>query len=180
MNSSEAHPENSPDEMVEEVDMLGNVLRLVSRRQMRAERLGHRSVFIAVMSESGDLLVHRRAETKDLWPGWWDVAVGGVIAPDETDDAAARRELTEELGVQGVALERLGTGAYEDDQVRLVATMYLCHTEGPFSFADKEIIEAHWVSHAELPVWLQAKSFLPDSVALVLPLIRGVTPREWA
>ncbi len=175
MNSSEAHPENSPNEMVEEVDMLGNVLRLVTRRQMRAERLGHRSVFIAVVSESGDLLVHRRAETKDLWPGWWDVAVGGVIAPGETDDVAAHRELAEELGVEGVQLEKLGTGAYEDSAVRLVATIYLCRSDGPFSFADAEITEAHWVSPVELPEWLRAQPFLPDSVALVLPLIPGAT-----
>jgi len=82
MNSSAAaHPDNSPDEMVEEIDLAGNVLQLVTRRKMRAEQLCHRSVFIAVMSEKGDLLVHKRAETKDIWPGWWDVAVGGVVAP---------------------------------------------------------------------------------------------------
>ena len=61
-----ARPENSPPEMVEEVDAAGNVLRLVSRREMRAEGLRHRSVFIAVMSEAGQILVHRRAETKDV------------------------------------------------------------------------------------------------------------------
>ncbi len=78
-----ARPENSPPEMVEEVDAAGNVLRLVSRREMRAEGLRHRSVFIAVMSEAGQILVHRRAETKDVWPGWWDLAVGGVCCRRE-------------------------------------------------------------------------------------------------
>ena len=48
-NGTVAHPENSPQEMVEEVDAAGNVLRLVSRREMRAEGLRHRSVFVAVM-----------------------------------------------------------------------------------------------------------------------------------
>ena len=48
-NRMAARPENSPPEMVEEVDAAGNVLRLVSRREMRAEGLRHRSVFIAVM-----------------------------------------------------------------------------------------------------------------------------------
>ena len=98
---SAAHPANSPHEMVEEVDRLGNVLRLVPRRQMRAESLRHRSVFIAVVSEDGDILVHRRADTKDVWPGWWDVAVGGVCGPDEDWDMAAVRELGEELGIEG-------------------------------------------------------------------------------
>jgi isopentenyldiphosphate isomerase len=121
------------------------------------------------MSEKGDILVHKRAETKDIWPGWWDVAVGGVVSPGETWVDAAVRELHEELGIEGGALEFLGIGAYRDSDVQLVAATFLCRTEGPFAFADGEITEAHWVSQAEIPVWLQGKQFLPDSVALVLP-----------
>lgn len=170
MNSlAAAHPNNSPDEIVEEVDLAGNVLSLVPRRRMRAEQLCHRSVFIAVMSEKGDLLVHQRAESKDIWPGWWDVAVGGVVAPGESWEAAALRELREELGIEGALLEFLGTGAYRDKDVQLVAATFLCRTEGPFIFSDGEITQAHWVGHGELSVWLQAKPFLPDTMAMVLP-----------
>ena len=174
-----AHPEKSPDETVEHVDRAGNVLSLVSRREMRARALRHRSVFVAVVSEKGDLLVHQRADTKDVWPGWWDVAVGGVCQPDEQWDAAAVRELAEELGVEGAVIEELGGGAYDDPQVRLVARVFQCRTDGPFRFADGEITRAHWVSLAEFPEWLGARDFLPDSLALVLPLLRGfgtVTP----
>ena len=168
-NRTDARPENSPPETVEEVDAAGNVLRLVSRREMRAEGLRHRSVFIAVMSEAGQILVHRRAETKDVWPGWWDLAVGGVLSPGESFEDGARREVAEELGLAGASLEPLGTGAYSDATVSLLAGCFVCRTEGPFTFADGEITEAHWVSQEELPVWLGAKPFLPDSVALVLP-----------
>ena len=59
------------------------------------------------------------------------------------------------------------------DQVKLVAHVYECRTDGPFRFADGEITEAHWVSPAEFPNWLGAKQFLPDSLALVLPRLRG-------
>ena len=164
-----AHPENSPDELVEEVDASGTVLRLVTRREMRANSLWHRSVFIAVLSESGQILVHKRAESKDVWPGCWDVAVGGVLQPGEQWESAALRELSEELGITGVKVEPLGTGVYVDGDVKLVAACFVCRTEGPFTFADGEITEAHWVHLDELFVWLKAKKFLPDSVALVLP-----------
>lgn len=170
---SAAHPENSPDETVEEVDRRGNVIRLVSRREMRAQALRHRSVFIAVVSENGDLLVHQRATTKDVWPGWWDVAVGGVCGPGEDWAAAAAREMSEELGIENAVLSEIGSGAYDDEQVRLVAHVFLCRTDGPFTFADGEITQAHWVSRAEFPNWLGAKDFLPDSLALVLPVLDG-------
>ncbi len=166
-----AHPENSPDEFVEEVDSLGTVLRLVTRRQMRAEALWHRAVFIAVRSSTGQLLIHRRAMTKDVWPGWWDVAVGGVVSPGESWEQAAERELAEELGVSGVALRPLGTGAYRDDEVKLVAACFEAITDGPFVFSDGEILETQWVALKDLIDQMSQNSFLPDSIALVLPRI---------
>ena len=166
-----AHPENSPDEMVEEVDPIGNVLRLVTRRQMRAEALWHRAVFIAARSRAGELLVHRRAESKDVWPGWWDVAVGGVVAPGETWEVAALRELSEELGVSGVELRSLGTGAYRDSEVKLVAACFEAITDGPFAYSDGEITETQWVATGEVRARIGQDSFLPDSLALILPRI---------
>lgn len=166
-----AHPENSPNEMVEEVDSTGNVLRLVTRRQMRAEALWHRAVFIAVRSGAGELLVHRRALTKDVWPGWWDVAVGGVVSPGESWEVAALRELSEELGVSGVELRPLGTGAYRDGEVKLVAACFEAFSDGPFTYSDGEITETQWVTSGEVRDRIGKDSFLPDSLALILPRI---------
>ena len=170
------NPSRSPDETVEEVDRDGTVLRLVSRAEMRAQRLRHRSVFVAVVSLSGDLLVHRRSMTKDIWPGWWDVAVGGVVAVGEDYESAAARELAEEVGVVGATLEFLGSGAFDDRDVSLVAHCFLCRSDGPFEFADGEVTATEWVSPDGLLAWLGTHRVLPDSVALVLPRIVG----EWS
>ena len=171
MSESAVYPANSPQEDVEEVDRAGNVIRVISRREMRSTVARHRAVFIAVVSSRGELLVHRRALTKDIWPGWWDVAVGGVMAPGESTDAAASRELQEELGLAGVSLQPLATGGYEDKDVRLLSATYLCRHDGPFPFSDGEVIESEWVPLVGLLEWLETNQVLPDSRALVLPFL---------
>lgn len=171
MSESAAYPANSPHEEVEEVDRAGNVIRVISRKEMRTTVARHRAVFIAVLSSSGQLLVHQRALTKDIWPGWWDVAVGGVMAPGEDAETAAQRELQEELGISGVTLTPLATGGYEDSNVRLLSAAFLCYHDGPFTFADGEVIDSAWVPREEILDWLSKHSVLPDSCALVLPFL---------
>ncbi len=162
------------DELVEVVDAEGSVLRVVRRAEMRAQRLRHRTVAIAVIGGDGRLLVHRRDDDKDVWPSRWDLAAGGVVAVDESWDAAAGRELAEELGVNGVDLEPLGSQSYEDDDVAELSHAYLARSDGPFHFADGEVAEARFVTRAELDALRASEPFCPDSVAIVWPLVAAL------
>jgi isopentenyldiphosphate isomerase len=158
------------DEMVAEVDERDVVVRVVSRARMRAERLMHRAVFIAVIDSAGRLLVHRRSDDKDVWPGWWDMAVGGVVAAEEDYADAAVREVREEIGVQSVPME-IGRGMFIDDSVAVQGRCYVVRHDGPFVFADGEVVEARFVTAAEFASLRGEVPFLPDSLALLLPLI---------
>lgn len=143
-------------------------MRVVTRAEMRAQRLRHRCVYVAVLWE-GRLLVHRRADTKDVFPGWWDIAAGGVVGAGEPWDDAARRELAEELGVAGVPLEPLGGVASHDDEwCRVVGRAYAVEHPGPFTFADGEVVEARWATRAEVDA---LDPVCTDSRAVVLPLV---------
>lgn len=160
------------DQLVEIVNEAGVVERIVTRREMRADRLRHRSVFVAVMDDRNRLLVHRRSPHKDVWPGWCDVAVGGVVAVGEDFETAARREVFEEIGLVDVDLEILDGGllqAYQDDQVSLVGRCFLVRGSGPFRFHDGEVVEAWWSTRQEFEA--SGERFLPDSVSLLLPLL---------
>jgi len=153
---------------VDVLDDLGNVIRTASRAEVRRDNLRHRTVFIAVLNDNDELLVHRRAEWKDVWPGLWDVAFGGVVDAGEAWEAAAVRELSEEAGVR-LELGYLGEDTYDDDQVRELARVYLARTAGPFTFDDGEVAEVAWVALTELRAWIAERSVCPDSVGVVLP-----------
>jgi isopentenyldiphosphate isomerase len=159
------------EELVDIVDDDDRVIATVPRARMRAERLQHRAVSIAVFGTDGRLLVHRRALDKDVWPGMWDLAAGGVVAAGEDYDEAARRELAEELGVHVPEMECLGEGRFRDDAVALIGRGYRCVHDGPFSFTDSEIAEVRWVNPAELERLMVTEHFVPDNVALMLPFL---------
>lgn len=159
------------EELVDIVDDDDNVIATVTRSEMRAGRLQHRSVGIAVISTDGRLLIHRRSDAKDIWPGWWDIAAGGVVASGETYEDAVQRELAEELGLVDVELECIGRSQYADDELATLCRGYRVVHDGPFTFADGEVAEARWVTFDELASMRATYRFVPDSVALLLPLI---------
>ncbi len=161
----------SETELVDIVDDDDRVVATVTRAEMRAGRMQHRAVSIAVMNSDRRLLVHRRAEDKDLWPGMWDMAAGGVVAAGESYEVAARRELAEELGVEVDDLQHLGEGRFVDESVALIGRGYLAVHNGPFTFTDGEIAEVRWVDAAELQLLMTRERFVPDNVELLLPHI---------
>jgi len=161
----------SETELVDIVDDDDRVVATVTRAQMRAGRLQHRAVSIAVMSSDRRLLVHRRSDDKDLWPSMWDMAAGGVVAAGESYDAAAHRELAEELGVEVEKFQYLGEGRFVDESVALIGRGYLAVHDGPFTFTDGEIAEVRWADADELQALMTRERFVPDNVQQLLPLL---------
>jgi 8-oxo-dGTP pyrophosphatase MutT (NUDIX family) len=162
---------STPDvgsELVDIVDEHDEVVAVVTRRRMRAERLRHRAVFIAVQGSDGRLLVHRRSLAKDVRPGAWDIAFGGVVASGEAYPTAAARELAEEIGVSGVELAEIGGGSFGDEYYLLIGRCYHVVHDGPFTFQDGEVIATRWVNRAELDELLDTEDVMHDSIALLL------------
>lgn len=163
------------EELIDLVDDDDHVVEVVTRAEARARgaAVRHRACYVAVLTSAGELVVHRRSDQKDVYPGWWDVCFGGVLGAGEGWDDAARRELGEEAGIE-VPLELVGIGRWEAPDAKLHGRVYLAHSDGPFSCPDGEVVEIDTVPLAELDVWLAAHDVCPDSVDLVVPrLPRG-------
>lgn len=160
------------EEHVEWVDDDGEIVEVVPRSRMRAENLLHRSVAVIVTTTDGRLVVQRRADDKDVYPGWWDIGAGGVVGAGELLPAAARRELAEELGVDAlpefVAVER-----FEDDRAREICAVYRVVHDGPFQPADGEAVEIRVVDPGQFAELSARVRFLPGSLAMLLPHLTG-------
>jgi isopentenyldiphosphate isomerase len=60
----------------------------------------HPTVHIWLYTDSGKVLLQKRAPEKETFPGLWDVSVAGHIQAGEESLEAAKREIKEEIGLQ--------------------------------------------------------------------------------
>ena len=163
------------EERLEVVDLGGNVLEVVPRSRVRAENLLHRTTFVIVRSSQGDVLVHRRADWKDLLPGWWDIAFGGAVGVGEPWEEAARRELAEEAGID-TPLQELGSYHYDGDESRELGRLYLTVSDGPFSHPDGEVAESRFVPLAELSAFIATHDVCRAALEVALPVLEADRP----
>lgn len=149
-------------EWVDIVDENNDVIAQASRQQMRAQRLRHRATYIVVHDGMGKILVQRRTETKDFYPGWLDATAGGVVQTGEHMLESARREAEEELGIAGVPFADHGLFYFDGDNCRVWGALFSCVTYGPFALQEGEVAEVCWMTPQE--VTARCDEFTPDSL----------------
>jgi isopentenyldiphosphate isomerase len=167
----------SNHELVDVIDEAGRTIGIVTRTEMRARRLPHRCAYILVFNRAGALFVHLRTSTKDVYPSHWDVTVGGVLAAGESFDAGARRELSEELGVNA-ELELLYPFSYADAATRVDGRVYRATHDGPFQLQPDEIVRGEFVPVGEIATRAAREPFCPDGLALLEAYARLTTTHD--
>ncbi|NMP29920.1 NUDIX hydrolase YfcD [Rahnella sp. SAP-1] len=155
-------PNTSACEWVDIVNEENEVIAQSSRQQMRAQNLRHRASYIVVHDGMGNILVQRRTETKDFYPGWLDATAGGVVQSGENMLDSARREAEEELGIAGVPFAEHGLFYFEENNCRVWGALFSCVSHGPFALQEEEIDEVRWMKPEEITA--RCDEFTPDSL----------------
>ncbi|MET4694145.1 NUDIX hydrolase YfcD [Endozoicomonas lisbonensis] len=137
--STEIRNQSSVEESVIVVDEHNHITGAVSRQQMRREKLCHRATYVFVFDSEGRVCVQERTMTKDLYPGFFDPATGGVVAEGEEYDEAAYRELEEELGISGVPLTAHCHFYFHNDDCRVWGKVYSCQYDGELTLQEDEV-----------------------------------------
>ncbi len=153
-------------ELVDLIDANDRVIGTATRREVRTRNLLHRGVGIICFNGRGEVHVHRRTETKDVFPGMYDMFVGGVVASGESYDGAARREIAEELGISGPRPERLFAHLYEGDRNRSLIQVYRVVWDGPIVHQEEEIAWGAWIPERDLERWAAEREIVPDGLSV--------------
>lgn len=150
------------DELVDVIDEDDRVVGVVPRPEMRARRLRHRVASILVFRSDGRLLVHRRTDTKDVFPGAFDCFVGGVVESGESYEEARDRELAEEMGIRNVAPVELFRHRYEGPDDRSITSVSAVIWDGEVVPQAEEIAWFAWEPVERVAERAEADTFVPD------------------
>ena len=92
--------QNDPDELLEVFDAAGRPTgRARARAAIHIDGDWHRAFHCWVVRGVDEIVMQRRALTKDTFPGLWDASAAGHWRFGETAEQAAR-EIAEELGLE--------------------------------------------------------------------------------
>lgn len=95
------------EELVDVVDEADRPIGVLSLAEAHRQGLYHRSVRVAVFDAAGRVYLQKRSKAKELYPGRLDLSATGHVRAGESREAAALRELREELGLRAERLRRV-------------------------------------------------------------------------
>jgi len=158
---------NPSQEIVIIVDERNNVTGSATRGEMRARRLPHRATYILVFNNCGDLFIQKRTETKDIYPGYYDVAAGGVVLAGESYEESALRELYEELGITGTVLASHFDHYHSDADNKVWGRIFSCVHDGPFVLQKEEVESGLFLPPRQVLSLSSKEPFTPDGIEIL-------------
>lgn len=137
--------------------------RTAERHEPKAEGEYRTVVHVALFDSGGRMLIQQRAPQKFIYPGQWDLTIGGGVDAGETSRQGAEREMWEELGY---SLDLTGVrpsvtvnfdGGFDDfylvvrDDVNLAA----------LRLQEDEVSEVRWATESEVLNMVDGGEFIP-------------------
>ena len=148
-------------EYLDVVDELGNPTgQIVERKEAHKKGIRHRTSHVWLYHD-GKVLVQKRSEDKDSYPGCYDISSAGHIKAGTGYKVSAVRELKEELGIEVSEDDLMPIGVtYSDSKnyfygelfhnVQVSQVFLLDYYSNEFVIQKEELSEVKWIDLDEL------------------------------
>ena len=145
--------------------------RIVKRGDAMAEGDYHLVAHSLIINQKGELLIQKRTDNKESYPGYWDFGVGDSATCGEDSRTCAMRELKEEVGIDhdfsndAPLLRSYGAHSLLD--------FYVVYYDGPVEnlcLQQEEVSAVAWASAKTIEKLIKEKQFIPYHAHL-LPLL---------
>lgn len=156
------------DELFDVVDENDVPTGTATRAEVHAENLIHRAVHVFVLNKNGDLWLQKRSHRKDMNPGVWDSSVSGHLDAGEPYEAAAIRELGEEIGIRDATPEEILSVKPSEETGWEHIRLFRAEHAGAVSFPAAEIESMMPFPIEEIEAWL---SNMPDDFSPAFRLL---------
>ncbi len=141
------------DEIFDVVNDRDEVVGQAARAEVHRRRLLHRAVHVLVFGTDGRVFLQQRSMLKDTSPGLWNSSCSGHLDAGEDYDAAAARELGEEIGLTVTPASQL-TRLLKLTPCRETgwefAWIYTARGDGPFALHPAEVERGEWFAVGEV------------------------------
>ena len=138
---------HSDMEMLPLIDESGLVYGQASRDYCHSgTRVLHPVVHLHLIDRYSKIYLQKRSSAKDLYPLYWDTAVGGHVTYGETVEETLYREASEELGLTEFNPIYIGTYVYETDRDKEFVVMYAAVGHPELTPDNPEVSEGRWWS----------------------------------
>lgn len=154
-------------ELIDVVDKDNQIVDSLPRKVVHERGLPHRTVMFFVMDNRGKILVTKRTENKDFFPGYWSIVLGGHVSSGETYEEALVSEMREELGAKGDYVEIGGFVKDIEEETEHVRVYKVRVEPDELSLCEKEIEKSVFWDKEKILDQIYKKDFLPETFILV-------------
>lgn len=151
------------EEWVPLVDEKGNVTGQAPRSQVHnGSKLLHPVVHMHVFNRKKAILLQKRAKSKLIQPGKWDIAVGGHISAGETLEQALKKEAFEEIGLEGFSANLYKEYKWESEVETELVYMFISYDYKNYHVHSNEVAEARFWTKKQIENGLGKGLFTPN------------------
>ncbi len=117
-------------ELLDIVNEKDEIIGVASKEEIHEKILLHRFVHVFVETSEGKVVVQQRSRHKKKGPLKFDAAVGGHVKSGESYEAAAKREMIEELGVAS-GIKLIGNTFNNGTTEHITGKLFIARSDGP-------------------------------------------------